>query len=287
MGTIFGKESVKEPPYEVILERTTNVQTPYELRKYATRYAASVEYSDDENNNNGGRSDGFRTLARYIGVFGTPQNEGNTSIAMTAPVVMEDDNDTHKKNKPTSIAMTAPVVMEDHRGNDGNGGGMKKMMFMLPEEYDDIAKIPKPINPAVHIERIPSETGAVHRYNGNFNSKLNTAMAKKLGEQLLSDGLVDITEKYVVDNFQFWGYNPPFTIPYFRRNEVWLKLNKEQVDFLKETFPPTLSEGGGGGQYAKKMTSKKTMISLGLCGLVLGAYAVGLAYRSRSQYRRL
>ena len=78
MGTVFGKESVKEPPFELQLKRN-DVKTSYELRKYGERYAASVEYSA-----NGDTSSPFRTLARYIGVFGTPENEGSTSIAMVS-----------------------------------------------------------------------------------------------------------------------------------------------------------------------------------------------------------
>ena len=277
MGTVFGKESVKEPPFDIILQRK-DVKTSYELRKYGERFAASVEYSNTDETGTP-----FRTLARYIGVFGTPENEGTTSIAMTAPVVMENDNGSN--NKPESIAMTAPVVMENSSSGGGANGGMKKMMFMLPEEYNDMSKIPKPSNPAVHIEHIPSEIGVVHRYNGNFNSKINRAVAQELGEQLLSDGVPGLTQEYVMANFQFWGYNPPFTIPYFKRNEIWLKLNDEQVSYLKDKFPNT-SEGRlvGGSTGMKK---GKTMFSLGVCGLVLGAFAVGFIFRSKSQYRRL
>ena len=130
---------------------------------------------------------------------------------------------------------------------------------------------------------ILSEFGAVHRNNGDYNAKINSKMAQELGEQLLSDGLVDVTQDYVKEHFQFWGYNPPFTIPYFGRNEVWIKLNKDQVHFLKETFP---SQTLPSGTKTMKMT-KTTMISLGLRGLALGAYAVGLNLRSRSQYRRV
>ena len=217
MGIVFGKVSAKEPPFEVVLERRT-VPTPYELRKYGTRYAASVEYvsagADDT-------STPFGLLAKYIGVFGTPQNEGSGSIAMTAPVIME--------QKPKPIAMTAPVVMENMYE-----GKMMKMMFMLPAEYDDISKIPKPTNPDVHIEELPPEVGAVHRYNGNYNSKINREKATEMAAQLISDGVVGITEEYVLENFQFWGYNPPYCIPRFRRNEVWLKLSDEQINCLKE-----------------------------------------------------
>jgi SOUL heme-binding protein len=51
------------------------------------------------------RSQAFNILAKYIGVFGTAENElpalsKSESIAMTAPVLME----------PAKISMTAPVV---------------------------------------------------------------------------------------------------------------------------------------------------------------------------------
>lgn len=35
---------------------------------------------------------GFGVLAKYIGVFGNPNNEGKTAIAMTAPVVTKGSN---------------------------------------------------------------------------------------------------------------------------------------------------------------------------------------------------
>jgi hypothetical protein len=263
MGSVFGKESVKEPPFEVIVERST-AKTPYELRKYGTRFAASVEYSSSET------SPPFMTLAKYIGVFGTPQNEGSTSIAMTAPVVMEQE--------PTAIAMTAPVVME-------NQSGMKKMMFMLPAEYDNMSKIPKPTNPNVHIEELPSEVGAVHRYNGNFNDKINREKAKEMGIQLMADGVLGITEEYVLSNFQFWGYNPPFTIPYFKRNEVWLKLNSEQVNFLTQKYPLSVEGRSVGGGSSLSNMKGSTLFTLGLCGM--GILIIGYIFRPKLGYRKV
>jgi len=283
MGSVFGKESVKEPPFDILLQRS-NVKTTYELRQYGERFAASVTYTVNNNGGDGTNNDAvkspFGILAKYIGVFGTPQNEGSTSIAMTAPVIMEQED----AKKPETIAMTAPVVMENTNtpGEDGNAT-TKKMMFMLPAEYDSMSKIPKPSNPLVHIEEIPSEVGVVHRYNGKYTDTTNRAVAKELGEQLVHDGVVGITEESVLDNFQFWGYNPPFTLPYYRRNEIWLKLNVDQVSYLKEKYPSSNRLVGG----STSSMNGRSMFTLGVCGLVVGAYAIGFIFRSRSQYRRI
>ena len=269
MGIVFGKQTVKEPTFDILLDRK-DAKIPYEIRKYGERYAASVTYINTGSNEDS--SSPFRTLARYIGVFGIPENEGKQSIDMTAPVVME--------KEPESIAMTAPVVMENSKED---GDGTKKMMFMLPAEYDDMSKIPKPTNPNVHIEHISSEVGVVHRYNGNFNEKINSQKAMELYTQLITDGVESLTEESVMDKYQFWGYNPPFTIPYFKRNEVWLKVDDNQVSYLQEKFPPGVSGGITSG-----MTSK-VMFGFQISGLVIGVFAIGILMKSRggAKYSRL
>jgi SOUL heme-binding protein len=184
MGSIIGKQTVAEPVFESLLNRTHHVKTGYEIRRYGQRFVAEVEYSDADDTGTP-----FGALASYIGVFGNPQNDGGQAIAMTAPVVIQGSG--------TPIAMTAPVVT----ANDASSGS-KIMKFMLPAEYDDISKIPKPTNPAVRIEAIPAQTGAVHRYSGNRDEDQNREMAIELAEQLISDGLDDISVDYVLEHFQ-------------------------------------------------------------------------------------
>lgn len=218
MGSIFGKQTVAEPHFEVLLDRN-HVQTPYELRQYGQRFAATFAYDDADDT-----SSPFRALANYIGVFGRPQNEGHEAISMTAPVVIESGITEGEK-----IAMTAPVVteMED---------GKRVMKFLLPEEYDELSKIPKPTNPGVKIEEIPPQVGVVHRYHGSLESEHNREMAIDLADQLMADGVEGISEEYALNHFQFWGYNPPMTLPYFRRNEVWLQLTEEQAEYLMQSY---------------------------------------------------
>uniref|UniRef100_A0A7S2YBD1 Uncharacterized protein n=1 Tax=Entomoneis paludosa TaxID=265537 RepID=A0A7S2YBD1_9STRA len=106
------------------------------------------------------------------------------------------------------------------------------MAFVLPAEFDAMSKIPKPTNPRVHIEEIPSQVGVVHRFSGSFSDDLSEEKAQALAEQLRQDGLVDMTNEHVLQQYQWFGYNPPFTLPMFRRNEIWVELSEEQANIL-------------------------------------------------------
>ena len=123
--------------------------------------------------------------------------------------------------------MTAPVTT----GNDSSSG-KKVMQFMLPAEMDDMSKIPKPTNSDVTVKELPAAVGAVVRYSGTFNEENNKAKAKEFAKQLKDDGL-DIDEEAFMDKHQVWGFNPPWTIPSMRRNEIWIELSEDQVQKLQ------------------------------------------------------
>jgi hypothetical protein len=214
MGAVFGKASVAEPAFDVLYQHSSNFK--YEIRQYGERFAAEASYDGDDGSS-------FQLLARYIGVFGKPENEGQQSIAMTAPVIKE-------KSAAKAIAMTAPVIKSDSN---------QKMQFILPAEYDSMSKIPKPTNPAVTIREIPPAKGAVHRYSGSWGDELGRKMAKDLASQLQKDGLSELTEEEVLEQYQWWGFNPPFTLPMFRRNEIWVPLTDAQVEQLMSGFDAT------------------------------------------------
>mmetsp|Transcript_5864 Transcript_5864/g.12757 ORF Transcript_5864/g.12757 Transcript_5864/m.12757 type:complete len:242 (-) Transcript_5864:105-830(-) len=228
MGMVFGIQREEEPAYTVQLDRSgaSGASFPYEIRSYGQRFAIEASFDAD-----GQDKSPFMKLAGYIGVLSDPQNEGETKIAMTAPVAMQrDDRDGgEKKKKGTPIAMTAPVAMQRDGGDDSN----KKMQFFLPSKYDSMDKIPKPTNPDVTVKTVPPSIGAVHRYSGTFSETKSKAKATQLIEQLKSDGLTSLDENKALDTYQFFGYNPPFTIPIFRRNEVFVELTAEQVEELK------------------------------------------------------
>ena len=221
---VFGKVDVAEPAFDILLQRSASV-VPYEIRSYGKRFAIEASYTGKDE-----QKTPFMMLAGYIGVVGKPQNEGSTEIAMTAPVVMESRKT--KENQGTAIAMTAPVVMH----NDEKVGS-KTMQFILPAEYDEMSKIPKPTKAGVVVKELAPEYGAVHRYSGTFNDEKNKKKALELGKQLVEDGL-SMRDEEILEKFQFWGFNPPFTIPFLRRNEIFISLSKKQVDDLVKKFEP-------------------------------------------------
>lgn len=232
MGSVFGKESVAEPAFDVLMQHTPTqgAKTSYELRQYGERFAAEAQYNAGDDNSP------FRLLAQYIGVFGSPQNEAAESISMTAPVMKGGSNNNNSNSGGdhpkggTAIAMTAPVMK--------SAGDDKTMAFVLPAEYNELSKIPKPTNPAVQIKSIPPQVGVVHRYSGSMDDARSEQIALELADQLRNDG-VDITDSHAAQSYSFFGYNPPFCLPPFRRNEVWIELTTEQAEKLVQDFNPT------------------------------------------------
>lgn len=194
---------IEEPPYSVELElKAPNQEIEYEIRSYGTRIA--IETTND--------STAFQRLASYIGVGGDPQNEGSVSISMTAPV---------------AIDMTAPVVTTT---TEGEGF----MQFILPSEYTSLEDAPIPLSEDVWLKDLAPVKGAVTRFKGCLvmNDK-NEEMASMLLEQLEQDLGTELDEDVDV---QYWGYNPPFTPRFLRRNEIWVVLTEDQVEELKDTF---------------------------------------------------
>ena len=58
----------------------------------SSRFAIETPMGSPSSESEGRRSP-FMTLAGYIGVRGTPQNEGAKTIAMTAPVAMKQSDE--------------------------------------------------------------------------------------------------------------------------------------------------------------------------------------------------
>jgi hypothetical protein len=180
------------PKYNVI-----ETAGDYELRAYAPMVVAEtlVDGSLDD-----ASSAGFKRIADYIFGNNTSRAGNSEKISMTAPVTMA------PKAKSEKISMTAPVTMQQKEGQ-------WRMYFVMPSQYT-LDTLPTPNNPAVTLREVPASRVAVVRFSGLAGDEKT---AKKTAELLAWLKTKQITP---LGNPELARYNPPWTLPFLRRNEV-------------------------------------------------------------------
>jgi len=192
-GSIVGiRHGTAEPDFTV--ERRLG---GVEIRQYGPRIAAETTIDADEEK---ARSEGFRRLAGYI--FGG--NTTKTKIAMTAPV---------SQQQSEKIAMTAPVAAQ--RADSGEW----VIRFFMPAEHS-MDTLPTPKDDRVRLVTVPAERVAVLRFSGTASLE---ALATRTDELLNTLRTNDIKTKSTPFS---WFYDPPWTLPFRRRNEVVVSLGK-------------------------------------------------------------
>jgi hypothetical protein len=184
--SVIGVRSGTEEPRYRVVDHVGDI----EIREYGPRIAAETTIDADET---AARSAGFRRLASYI--FGA--NKGNAKIAMTAPV----------SQSPTTIAMTAPV------SQSRDSAGRWVIRFYMPAD-STMATLPTPNDSSVRLTEVAPETMGVLRFTGFAGAE---AVAERRQALLASlrDGTWSPNGPPTT-----WFYDPPWTLPFLRRNEV-------------------------------------------------------------------
>jgi hypothetical protein len=118
---------------------------------------------------------------------------------MTAPVETAKPSET--------IAMTVPVE------TSAQAAGRYAMRFFLPAEYD-LQSAPQPTDPRVQVLEMPERTLAVLRFTGSRDAH---NVARHLDDL---DPMVNGSRWRAVGKPTAMFYDPPWTIPFLRRNEV-------------------------------------------------------------------
>ncbi len=186
--------AIEEPKYTVVM-----TDGPGEVRLYAPVLVAETLVEGDMDQASG---KGFRLIADFI--------FGNNQIAMTAPVSIEPQS--------AKIAMTAPVMLEPQSNAvDFQKAQQWLVKFVMPSQYT-LASIPKPKNSAVTLRELPSKPYVVLTYSG-FNTqsrvqaKTQEAVQWALQHHLVLAGVPQLSR-----------YDPPWTLPMFRRNEIMIEV---------------------------------------------------------------
>jgi hypothetical protein len=144
------------------------------------------------------------------------------SERLVAQVINNKDNTTFRKlfnyiaganNSSKKIEMTTPVTQTKNNNTSF-------MQFYLPSKFN---KKTTPIPSDSDVKIILMEEGyfAVIKYSGRSSDKNFTKYSKILYEKLLED-------KVLINGFAIKAtYNPPWTLPPFRRNEVMFNIKWE------------------------------------------------------------
>lgn len=107
------------------------------------------------------------------------------------------------------------------------------MSFVLPSKFT-MESVPKPTNPKVTLREQPGEIVLSQTFSGLYDHPEVLPILKKLVDEFESENNKSRDSYRVVknqDNQPVWRYaryNPPWTLPMWRKNEIFVKLEKTQ-----------------------------------------------------------
>jgi len=186
--SVFGIRSSAEPIYQVLNKHDT-----IEIRLYPPLLIAETQVNADYKDSS---SQGFQRLAGYI--FGN--NKTQQKLAMTAPVLQQSE----------TLAMTAPVIQQKTTS-------VWHMAFVLPAGYT-LASAPIPIEPAIILKEVPAKKLAVIQYSGSLSEQ---GIAEKSSELKMA---LDKLGYKATSASRSAAYDPPWTLPFLRRNEIHIDV---------------------------------------------------------------
>jgi len=121
---------------------------------------------------------------------------------MTVPVTLEPSS--------RKIAMTAPVMVE-------NKDNRWRVHFVMPAEYT-LNSLPIPNDPRVSLREIAEQKTAVILFSGLAGEDKVKDKTATLLDWIKSRGLEATSTP------QLARYNPPWTLPFLRRNEILINI---------------------------------------------------------------
>ena len=181
--------NVETPSYKVIQSKGK-----IEIREFDPMVIAEVQVVGRRKD---AISSGFKLLADYIFGNNISQENINTTATIQQPA-------------SEKIAMTAPV--QQQLANDS-----WLVSFVMPSEYN-LEDLPKPKNIEVKLKNVPVKRFVTIQFSGTSSDE-NLAKHKKLLVEFIKNNSISVTgtSKYAF-------YNPPWTLPLMRRNEVMFEV---------------------------------------------------------------
>ncbi|KAM1306057.1 hypothetical protein FF1_008562 [Malus domestica] len=197
------------PDLETVKFKVLSKRDQYEIREIEPYIIAETTMPGNTGFDFNGASQSFNVLAEYL--FG--KNTTKEKMEMTTPVYTRKVQSDGEK-----MEMTTPVITKRLGDQD-----KWQMSFVIPSKYG--ANVPLPKDPSVRIEEVPRKVVAVVAFSGFVTNEEVKKRESKLREALKNDGRFQVKEGTSVEVAQ---YNPPFTLPFQRRNEISLEVESKE-----------------------------------------------------------
>ncbi|XP_028114997.1 heme-binding-like protein At3g10130, chloroplastic isoform X1 [Camellia sinensis] len=196
------------PDLETVEFKVLSRRDQYEIREVEPYFIAETtmpgKYGFDFN----GASQSFNVLAEYL--FG--KNTTKDRMEMTTPVFTRKTQSDGEK-----MEMTTPVITRKLDDEE-----KWQMSFVMPSKYG--SNLPLPKDPSVKIKEVPKKIVAVAAFSGFVTDEEVTRRESILRDALKNDPQFQVKEDALVEVAQ---YNPPFTLPFTRRNEIVLEVERK------------------------------------------------------------
>ena len=192
--SVVGVRALEEPAYQTQLQEGN-----FEIREYASYLVAEVFMEGEDFDEESG--DGFRILADYI--FGN-------NLSRSASVQMAGKAEADSEN----IAMTAPVQMDQ-----GEQPNQWRMAFSLPSKWN-LETAPVPNDQRVNLREVLPERMVVLQFSGRMGARDLEEKEQELRQWATKQGIT------VVGSVRTARYDPPWTLPFLRKNEVQLRVEE-------------------------------------------------------------
>ncbi len=192
--SVVGVRALEEPAYQTQLQEGN-----FEIREYASYLVAEVFMEGEDFDEASG--DGFRILADYI--FGN-------NLSRSSAVQMAGKAEAASEN----IAMTAPVQMDQ-----GEQPDQWRMAFSLPSKWN-LETAPVPNDQRVKLREVLPERMVVLQFSGRMRAHDLEEKEQELRQWATKQGIT------VVGSVRTARYDPPWTLPFLRKNEVQLKVEE-------------------------------------------------------------
>ncbi|XP_050382827.1 heme-binding-like protein At3g10130, chloroplastic [Argentina anserina] len=197
------------PDLETVKFKVLSRRDQYEIREVEPYFIAEATMPGKTGFDFNGSSQSFNVLAEYL--FG--KNTTKETMEMTTPVFTRKVQSDGEKMEMTTPVITKRVEDEEKW----------KMSFVMPAKYG--ANLPLPKDPSVKIKEVPRKLVAVVAFSGFVTDEEIKQRESKLRKALKDDRQYHVKEGTPVEIAQ---YNPPFTLPFQRRNEISLEVESKE-----------------------------------------------------------